>query len=494
MDREVSVTYGGLTLGGTSTAYRLTDAFAFKMSTDTISLQANVIVQGTSEAAFLAAESALLAVFNKPNGTLVVTLGVATRYTFSHAANTGMNGRAEANKAGSDLDSGLAALYVVSIQMERPWDFSGDGGLRVASINCSTGASNLRTLTVSGQYSATSGNSAYANYSNVSTGAEAVASAWKSTFAIDNSDRIAASAIPDKYNKACDFSHTYVELAFAKTTSGHVTTFKDPRISYFARQHQFGAYSSTARQPVEIEITYAAVVCFAEPVTLQTIDLKAFVVANLDPKVFAYVRAVNDASGPLCVLERRPSFSPFDNQISVSYRMIVYPSGVIDQSVTVAERADAGEQLTAVWDNDEFSKEVQPVPRTWDRVISIEQAVLQDGPVSSSSDLVVVGTGGTIDAGIQIVKELDSVDNVGVDRFRVVFRERVRSRQFIGLVPNSASQGEVVRVTKETWLVGLTRVNLPKDGIKSGQRDTPDTGGAPTNAGNELINTRTASG
>lgn len=488
MDREVSVTYGGLQLGGNSTAYRLTDAFAFKISTDTISLQCSVIVQGTTESAFLTAESALLNVYNKPNGTLSVTLGVATRYTFSHAANTGMNARAEANKAGSMLDTGLSALYVVSIQMERPWDFTGDGGLRVASINCSTGPSNLRTLTVSGQYSATSGNTALANYQNGSTGGEAVATAWKSTFAILNSDRISASAIPDKYNKACDFSHTYQEVAFAKTTSGHVATFKDPRISYFARHHQFGAYSSAARQPIEVEVTYAAVVCFTEPVNIEALDLKDFVKTNLDPKLFAYVRSVNDATGPLCVLERRPSFSPFDNQISVSYRMIVYPSSIIDQSVTVTDQADAGELLTPVWDNGEFSKEVQPAPRTWDRLITIDQAVLQDGAVSSSSDLVIANTGGTIDAGIQIVKDLDSVDNIGPDRFRVTGRQRVRSRQFIGLVGSGSAQGEVVRVTKETWNVALTRVTEPTDGIKSGQRDTPDTGGAPTGAGNELIN------
>lgn len=488
MDREVSVTYGGLTLGGSSTVYRLTDTFAFKIGTETISLQANVIVRGATESDFLSAEAALLAAYNKPNGTLSVTLGVATRFTFSHAANTGMNARAEANKAGSVLDSGLAAMYVVSIQMERPWDFTGDGGLRVASINCSTGPSNLRTLTVSGQYSATTGNSALANYNHGSTGAEAVATAWKSTFSILNSDRISASAIPDKYNKACDFSHTYQEVAFAKTTGGHVATFKDPRISYFARHHQFGAFSSAARQPVEIEVTYAAVVCFTEPVNIEALDLKEFVKTNLDPKLFAYVRAMNDATGPLCVLERRPSFSPFDNQISVSYRMIIYPGSIIDQTVTVTDQADAGELLTPVWDNQEFSKEVQPAPRTWDRIITIDQAVVQDGAVSTSSDLVIANTGGTIDAGIQIIKEVDSVDNVGPDRFRVTGRQRVRSRQFIGLVGTGSSQGEVVRVTKETWNITLTRVVEPTDGIKSGQRDTPDTGGAPTPAGNELIN------
>lgn len=488
MDREVSVTYGGLTLGGSSTAYRLTDTFAFEVDVDKVSLQCNVIVQGTTESAFLTNEATLLAVFNKPKGTLVVTLGANTRYVFSHSANTGMNGRAKAAKPGSPLDSGLAALYVISIQLERPWDFSGDGGLRVASVNCVTGPNNLRTLTVSGQYSATTGNTALANYNNGSTGAEALATSWRSTFSILNSDRMTAVAIPDKENKACDFSHTYQEVAFKKTTDSHVSTFKNPQISYFARHHQFGSYSSQARQPVEVEVSYSAVVGFTEPIDLQTFDLKDFMRVNLDPKVFQYVRLMNDTSGPLCVLERKPRFSPFDNQISVEYRMIVYPNSVIDQNVTVTDEADAGEQLTPVWDGNEFTKEVQPVPRTWNRQIVITQALLQEGAVSTSSDMVIQGSGGEIDAGLQVVKQLDPLDNVGPERFRVTGRRRIRSRQFIGLAGTGSAQGEVVRVTQETWVVDMTRVVEPTDGLKSGQRDTPDTGGAPTPAGNELIN------
>lgn len=486
MDREVSITYGGLTLGGTSTTYRLTDTFAFEVDVDKVSLQCNVIVRGATESDFLAAESALLAVYNKPKGTLVVTLGVNSRMVFSHSANTGMNGRAKASKPGSPLDSGLAALYVISIQLERPWDFSGDGGLRVASINCVTGPNNLRTLTVSGQYSATSGNTALANYNNVSTGAEALATTWKSTFSILTSDRMTAVAIPDKENKACDFSHTYQELAFRKLTDSHVSTFKNPQISYFARHHQFGSYSSTARQPVEVEVSYSAVVGFAEPIDLQVFDLKEFVKVNLDPKVFQYVRLMNDATGPLCVLERKPRFSPFDNQVSVEYRMIVYPSSIIDQTVTVSDEADAGEQLTAVWDNGEFSKEVQPVPRTWNRQIVINQALLQDGAVSTSGDMVIAGSGGQIDEGLAVIKQLDPLDNVGPERFRVVSRRRIRSRQFIGLVGTGASQGEVVRVTQETWVVDMTRVEEPTDGLATGQRDVQDTA-VPRAAGDELI-------
>jgi len=495
VDRQVSITYGGLTLGGTSTTYRLTDPFAFEVNTDTVSLQATVIVSGTTEANFLSAESALVSVFNKPKGTLVVTLGMATRYTFSHSGNTGMNARASANKPGSMLDSGLAAIYVVSVRMERPWDYSGDGGLRNANISCTTGVNDLRTLMFSGQYSATSGNTALANYNNLSTGGLAVAAGWLSTFSILNADNVSAMVVPDKENKVCDFSLTYSELGFAKLAEGtHTELFRDPQLTCQINHQQFGSYSLEAKLPVEVEVTYKATVRFTHPIDLDAPDnLKLFILENLDPKIFEYVRTVLGNQGPVCALSRQPAFDPFTNTVQASYRLLAYPSALIELEVDTDEEADEGERLTPVWDGSQFAKDVQKAPRNWTRVVNIKVSTLQDGAATSTTTLVTEGADTGSDASLGIVRRVETIDMVNKEKFRLVGRRRLSTRKYTGLVLDYAGQTQQVRITFETWTLAYVRHDTPQDGFTSAGSAVGGSGqgtgaGAPAPVDGQLIN------
>lgn len=466
LTRQVSITYNGLTLGGSSAVYRLTDPFAFKIGVATISLESHVIVSGTTESDFRTNEAALLNAFKGAKGALVVTLDGNTRYSFSHSAYTGMSAMAEANKPGSPIDTDLSALYVVSVTMERPWDYSGEGGLRVANIAVATGPNGGRTLQISGQYSATPSNSAITNFNNGSTGALAYGQGWLSTFAILNSDLMQQTAIPNKDNTVCDFSLMWVELAHEKTEDGQDLTFKDPNLTVFINQHQFGSSSSEARLPVEMEITYKAVVLFTTPIDLaNTTDLKAFITTTLEPKLLSYARSVSPVNSPLVILERKPFYSAFDNACSLTLRIMSYPTSLIQQEIIVDEQADEGEMITPVWDGKEFSKEVQKITRTWDRKLTIHQVLLGD-VVRVSSDLVVENKGGTVDSGIQIVADLDPIDLVGKERFRVIGRQRTRFRQRQGLV-GLGNETQEIQLIDETWSVYFTRIDEPGDGLQN---------------------------
>lgn len=455
MNRDVSITYNGLTLGGTSTVYRLDGPFAFEIGRDTISLEAAVLVTGTTEANLLSNEASLINTFKGAKGSLVVMLGASTRYTFSHSGNTGMNAQAKANKAGSDIDSGLAARYTVSVLMERPWDYSGDNGLRNASISCQTGTNDLRTLVISGQYSATSGSSAKTNHDNdIST----ISATWLSTFGILNSDLIEKYENPDKENKFYDFRRTYVEVGFAKTTATtNPSTFKDPRLNVFFDQREFGSHSQDARLPVQCQVSYSAVVVFTNPTSLTSPnDLKQFIITNLDPKIYDYLRRVTPTTGPICTLSRKPTYDPFTNSVSVTYEFLIYPSSLIEIMVDVTEEADEGISLTPVWDGNEFSREEQPAPRDYSYTVNIMRSYLYTG--------VILGFLGA--EALEALKNQATGSFPGSE-FRLVRRRRNRRRVYQGLVGKAP-----LAVMFEDWTLGYIRVNKPKDG-KPGQNVVP---------------------
>lgn len=486
MNRDVSITYNGLTLGGTSTVFRLDGPFAFEISRDTISLEAGVLVTGTTEANLLSNEASLVNAFKGAKGSLVVMLGASTRYTFSHDGNTGMNAQAKANKAGSDIDSGLAAKYTVSVVMERPWDYSGDNGLRAASITCITGTNNLRTLVVSGQYSATSGSSAKANHDSYAT---AYCTTWLSAFSILESDIIEKFENPDKENKVYDFRRTFVEQGFAKTTSNtYVSTFKDAKLSAFFNQEEYGSFSEESRKPIQGTIIYSALVLFPNTINLATPqDLKTFVIANLDPKIKDYLRNVVPVTGPICFVSRKPTYEPFTNTVSVTYEVLIYPTSLIEQNVSVEEEVDEGISLTPVWDGQQFSKEEQPSPRTWNKTVMITQALLGEPSaffMSSDAEKSVMTPS------MRFLSEWPAFD-----QFRLVSKRRTRARTRVGVLG-----GTIVKVTFETWVFNYTRVQkpvtvgtgqqtVPSGLLRDGAQETGGGGGAqPVDAGQALTN------
>src|SRR3990167_1060653 len=90
--RELSITYAGFTVGGTTAyhlhgdpPYRQTDGY------ERYSIDFHVLVQEATEAAFAAACRAVEAAYRTPRGALVVALGSAALKTLSHAGSTGYN-------------------------------------------------------------------------------------------------------------------------------------------------------------------------------------------------------------------------------------------------------------------------------------------------------------------------------------------------------------------------------------------------------------------
>lgn len=168
--RELSVSYAGLTIGGTSDTHMLFDTHEVRGGYETIGFTGRVLVCGSSEANFATNCASLETAFVTPNGTLTITQGSATMKSFGHSGSTGFLGRPSFRKIGGKEDTGRSRLYEVRVDAQRPADLSGNNGLRIAEISVKTNFFASRSYRVSGTYTAISSTSARAQYAaNVGT-------------------------------------------------------------------------------------------------------------------------------------------------------------------------------------------------------------------------------------------------------------------------------------------------------------------------------------
>jgi len=162
--RELTVTYAGLSIGGTSDTHLLFDTHEVRGGYETIGFTGRVLVCGSSEANFAANCASLETAFQTPNGTLVIQINSTSLKSFGHSGSTGFLGRPSYRKIGGKEDTGRSRLYEVRVDAQRPADLSGKNGLRVAEISVKTNFFASRSYRVSGTYTAISSTSARAQY------------------------------------------------------------------------------------------------------------------------------------------------------------------------------------------------------------------------------------------------------------------------------------------------------------------------------------------
>lgn len=162
--RELTVTYAGLSIGGTSDTHLLFDSHEVRGGYETIGFTGRVLVCGSSEADFATNCASLETAFQTPNGTLVIQINSTSLKSFGHSGSTGFLGRPSYRKIGGKEDTGRSRLYEVRVDAQRPADLSGKNGLRVAEISVKTNFFASRSYRVSGTYTAISSTSARAQY------------------------------------------------------------------------------------------------------------------------------------------------------------------------------------------------------------------------------------------------------------------------------------------------------------------------------------------
>lgn len=221
--RELSVTYAGVTLGGTDSNNLLFDRHVIEGGYDTLSFRGFVVVRADTEANFATACAALETAFQTPNGTLVISQGSSTMKSFGHSGSTGFLGRPHFRKVGGREDTSRSRLYEVSVTAQRPADLSGKDGLQVASIAVTTKFFGARSYRVTGTYTAISSTSARAKYA-ASVGALLTSIETDLGGSPGTWLRMDASVSYDDENKVAHFTQDVLENGLRDATYSLQTT------------------------------------------------------------------------------------------------------------------------------------------------------------------------------------------------------------------------------------------------------------------------------
>lgn len=215
--RELSVIYGGFTVGGATD--RLLDDYHRKVKNYVdVVIEFSFLTTAASEAAFATEVRAIEAAFRKPLQKLEIKQGSATLDTYDPGTtvNTGFNAQPEIIKRNDIGDTGRSRRYEVRITVQLPADLSGQSGRRDSSVEISYSPSRVRTLTITGTYTALTTNAALTQYeASIAAYATSVTTALTGTWELAEEPRVTH----DDQNKTVDFEIVYEELIFKQSQS-----------------------------------------------------------------------------------------------------------------------------------------------------------------------------------------------------------------------------------------------------------------------------------
>jgi len=218
--RELSITYGAITVGGTSDVYQL-DGFTRHTVTDGVSdsfIEFDVVVIAASAAALAGRCAAIERVFRTPRKSLTVVQSGIPLIAVSHAAASGgFNTLPEIRKIGQEGDSARSRRYSLRVKFETPADTVSTSGLRESSVNVEYDAARIRTVTLSGVFTAVPGTtSARARYD---AAIAAHASSVLSSLSVTTSELVGEPTSEHDYDdKTIRFARVYRELIFGQGT------------------------------------------------------------------------------------------------------------------------------------------------------------------------------------------------------------------------------------------------------------------------------------
>lgn len=346
-----SITYAGVTVGGSSAYYLLhcgegEAPMRLSKNNATFTLSAFVVCRGSSVSEFTTKADALEGAFRTLAGDLSYTFGSSTT-SFTQSGNTGMNARPSIEKVGSlKFDTDRSRLYQISVALTLPADASGKNGLREGSIEIRTEPSGRITATIAGAVTALSSASAY-----VQAGTCIAAMVSDLTTALS----LTMQAVEPRWikyddrNKEATFVHTLREILYAESSGGldhaSITTnqFAIERAETYPGDHNGNG------PPVRLAAVYSADVAKA------VVDLPGFWNSTIKPWLISRLRSIA-AAGGVAILELKPSFDLWNNRVSASAVMLACVSSTWGRRITTETEEETATRLVPVWNGDPYAR------------------------------------------------------------------------------------------------------------------------------------------
>jgi hypothetical protein len=385
--RELSVTYGATTVGGTSAVYLLHGPVRIDKSYDRVTVSFQVACTDiSSEANFAATAQALEAAFRKPWQALTITLGSTTVASYSHTSNTGYNAQPSIQETGDErYETGRSRLYAISVTCEVPADLSGQSGRRYSSVALEKSPAGQNTVTISGRYTALSGNSARAQYeASIEAYVSAVLTAIGGTY-----EKVAETASADDQNKNLDFARTYLELLYNQSqgTLDNTTIFRHSVLYTRQAVGPGDAPRGNARRLERVSAVYEAWVEKA------TTDLESVYQNTIRPFLLAQVQEIWTPSLLALIEEGTPMMDRTAQRIqgTLTFAMVTTGSGVLEYAERSRIENEPGVVFTPVANGNALAKHVDDGPARRLRTMSRRSRIV--GERSPSDGAFRLGDG-----------------------------------------------------------------------------------------------------
>ncbi len=393
VSRELSVSYGGVTFGGSS-ARQIDGYTVVEKDYTTASFEFNFITTAASEAAFATEVAAVEAAFRKPRQDLTVTQGSATLLSLKQSDNTGFDANPTILKQGDVGDTGRSRFYHVRIEFGLPADNLSLGFRRFSTVNVDYSPERQRTVTFTGTYTANSTDgvtgsfatylaNAPAYFSSVLTGISATASF----------EKIGEPQVErNETDKVTNFTVIYKEIIFAQSLAAvNDAALVDPTLVItrnrtapgdsdassigFGGGGSSGGGFSTGSGGVDTGVmvggsnpgqtTTATGSLRPTVITVNyTTGIDATVIVGLGSMIdkwnttirpFLIAQVGITAGSGVVLMEESPNFGDlYKNQFSATMTFHSYSSTILSQKVTISDQTNEGKTLRFVWSGNDY--------------------------------------------------------------------------------------------------------------------------------------------
>ncbi len=372
MAREISIVYDGQTYGGTS-ARPIHKFIHVHQSFTEATVEFTFEIAKSTQTAW---ESELQTVeenLRTPYGDLSIVNDTSGNRIWDYRTSVNDSGFDIMPKIISkeDIPSMLARRYTVQFTIGLPADTGNElvTGLREHSVEVAYDKSRIRTVTVTGTFTAVSGTTARAQYeAQISTLESSVFTALSITAA--NRELLEEPSADHSYNtKTIQFRRVWRELVFSQGGSSNNDSDLVGQVLKISRRRDAPGDTKDASRLATLDVNYTTSVDKD-----QSTDLRS----KYDTiRSWIFTQVSNTlGGGALAVVEEDPEFDYDGNAFSV--RMVIKGTTgkqVFERTVEILENKQSGWVLAPVWADDPMAKYDYPGPATHRRTVTDTQYV-----------------------------------------------------------------------------------------------------------------------
>lgn len=405
-----SISYGDLTVGGSSSTYLLNGPHVVDKSFDRLRIVFEVVVVADSYENLHSLSEDLENGMRARDISFTISLdGSDFEYT---SGSTALNVRGSAQKTGNaETDRGYSRAYQCTIEAELPADDA--DGLRELEVNVAYAPSRQKTVSMRGSYTALGGSTASAKYTaEFDSEASTILTALDAGAVWEMADE---QFTRDRLNHVCGFSRQYVELLADQSGQGtDDVEIKDHRLTFSDMAQHPGDSAEEIHRLRRVAATYDCSVNIDQTTNLQDV---------WSQKVLPYVKdSFRSTFSPrvFAIEDLRISYDETKKQLSAAIQFIYQAasgSEVVEVAQSVAYREVRTIDYTPLHDNREFSAEADlgwsVLERVWSRTVVVLGA---ETPKRRLGQKAASGPAGLIDQTIGGQDGVDARDSGRVQR------------------------------------------------------------------------------